>query len=831
MPFSDSSSFGETNTIGGKKPHKEMNNETCRPFCGLSNYGSSCWLNSVLQALVHSQMSCSVLESPNMCIDLTGKGTSNSEIAIQDIVKVWRYMKNSANFGTNVPDSILKSAFRSVVAAIPTFSHTEKQDAHEFNSHVIADMANILIDNSLEYHHTEECNVCKKKRIRETNVGQTIVLDIENVNNVSIQTLIDNVFINENQEKFCNTCLKETEHTIKDKNITKYPKSLIILLRRYKVDHIGPKRIVPRKLHNHIHINSELVLSNPEHNSEVNYSFKSAVCHHGDSTSAGHYNTVVKHKTDFIRCDDEKISEVDIDYTLSTAYLVIFDRTEPDLPMYVEPFLKCLSKAEGLKSVVKLAKSSVSLTGNSRKILEHLCIGTLHEYVMESIQQKMALDLVMNNISVASFLDKFIKVFIQQDDFLKKLFHDHFYIATKHITMCKKCGLFDSHDQDCLKIMVNQFTPDSVNRSLSVLQGNGRVFQMCGCMPEPEVFIVSLPSTIIVHVQEPQTLHLNDIVSLNISDQYKEVYPFGTRSYNLKSVFVQQQGQFYSLVKTVEGFQQNGTGDIMNDLSCFQSVFLFFNRNIVIFDHETEVRSMLKKIDEIPRAEMKIPKQLKTNIGNPKNKSLFGVRLTKNFFCSLTDPSGWLSSDNIDVYLSLIGRSIARTSSKKVYAVNSVWFCQKLLKNNDPQMLQWIFQKTESKEKWFDNEFVLIPVNENSLHWTLVIVEIKKQNIIYCNSLSNSRNASYICHQIWRYLRYEALLHNNLLLEKKEWSVMYYNTLPNFPKQTDGSSCGVYVCAVAKAIVGNMRLVNESNLGSFRKLMVSEILNSSISFS
>ena len=228
---------------------------------------------------------------------------------------------------------------------------------------------------------------------------------------------------------------------------------------------------------------------------------------------------------------------------------------------------------------------------------------------------------------------------------------------------------------------------------------------------------------------------------------------------------------------------------------------------------------------------MKIQKQLKTNIGNPKNKSLFGVRLTKNFFCSLTDPSGWLSSDNIDVYLSLIGRSIARTSSKKVYAVNSVWFCQKLLKNNDPQMLQWIFQKTESKEKWFDNEFVLIPVNENSLHWTLVIVEIKKQNIIYCNSLSNSRNASYICHQIWRYLRYEALLHNNLLLEKKEWSVMYYNTLPNFPKQTDGSSCGVYVCAVAKAIVGNMRLVNESNLGSFRKLMVSEILNSSTSLS
>lgn len=51
--------------------------------------------------------------------------------------------------------------------------------------------------------------------------------------------------------------------------------------------------------------------------------------------------------------------------------------------------------------------------------------------------------------------------------------------------------------------------------------------------------------------------------------------------------------------------------------------------------------------------------------------------------------------------------------------------------------------------------------------------------------------------------------------------------MPGFPKQTDGSSCGVYVCAVAKAIVCNQRLPEEPNLLSLRNWIAWEILKSS----
>lgn len=43
--------------------------------------------------------------------------------------------------------------------------------------------------------------------------------------------------------------------------------------------------------------------------------------------------------------------------------------------------------------------------------------------------------------------------------------------------------------------------------------------------------------------------------------------------------------------------------------------------------------------------------------------------------------------------------------------------------------------------------------------------------------------------------------------------------------QTDNNSCGVYVCAVARAIVSNSRLPNEPNLGSFRNIFAKEILD------
>ena len=821
LPVTDSVPPVKPNKFVKKSTNPETtDNLSCKEFCRLSNFGNSCWLNSVLQALAHSQMSTNVLDSKDLCIDLTGTEPSDSEIAVHDIIQVWKYMKDSVNFGTQVPDKILKSAFRSVVAAVPGFSLKHQQDAHEFNSHIIADMANNLIENTLEYHLTEECNECKKTKIRETNVGQSIVLDIENVDSVSLQTLINNFFTSETYTRTCNLCKKDTEHTMKGKTITKFPRTLIILIRRYQVHHIGTRNVVSKKLHNNIHVSPELTLSN-QNNFEVNYQFKSAVCHHGDSTSAGHYNSVVRHNSEYICCDDKNISVVDSDYTISTAYLVIYDRVKPGLPLYVEPFLTCWTETEGLRKILKVMSLN-PLCKDKKSLLEDLSSKGLTQPVADKIRQNMALDLVVNNVSVADFYKKFIKFLIQSDDFSETLFGDHFQVNTKHIRLCKKCGLVDIQTQTFLTVSVKEFSVGTLCESLSVLQGE-RVLRMCRCSSKPDVFLMSLPSTLVIHTEESRNLQFENIITLHIPDELKEAYPIGTRKYYLKAVFGLKDNQFFSYLKTDSGFQQIHTGKEITDLTGFQKVFLFYNRNIIIIDHEKEVKCMLHKPDVCVLPYIKAPKETKTDIRNQKESLIFGVRLNREFFSSLIDPLAWLSSDHINVYLSLL----ARDSSSKVHAINSVWYSQKLVKDSDPQRLQWVFHNTESKVKWFDFDFVLIPINENGSHWTIVVVQIKQKKIIYCNSLSIGRSASYTCHQIWRYLCYEALIHSGFLLEREEWSILYYNDMPGFPKQTDGSSCGVYVCAIAKAIVCNQRLPEEPNLLSLRNWIAWEILKSS----
>lgn len=84
-----------------------------------------------------------------------------------------------------------------------------------------------------------------------------------------------------------------------------------------------------------------------------------------------------------------------------------------------------------------------------------------------------------------------------------------------------------------------------------------------------------------------------------------------------------------------------------------------------------------------------------------------------------------------------------------------------------------------------------------------------------------------MCFQIWRYLCFEAIMHANLILSTSEWSIVHYSKERMFPTHTDFSSCGVYICAVAKSIIFNRSLPNEPNLRKFRFQMTTEICNQS----
>ena len=75
---------------------------------------------------------------------------------------------------------------------------------------------------------------------------------------------------------------------------------------------------------------------------------------------------------------------------------------------------------------------------------------------------------------------------------------------------------------------------------------------------------------------------------------------------------------------------------------------------------------------------------------------------------------------------------------------------------------------------------------------------------------------------------FEALVHSGKILDKSDWSFVFYSDDIHFPKQTDGNSCGIYLCSVAHAIILNYRLPDEPNLVRVREIFATEIIEGAL---
>ncbi len=90
---------------------------------------------------------------------------SKDDIAITDIIKIWRFMKNPAYQGRPVPRNMLQKAVDSVTLSTPTFRDGVKQDAHEFVNKILCNLSNSQLDNELKYYFKGEYLECKSLHI------------------------------------------------------------------------------------------------------------------------------------------------------------------------------------------------------------------------------------------------------------------------------------------------------------------------------------------------------------------------------------------------------------------------------------------------------------------------------------------------------------------------------------------------------------------------------------------------------------------------------------------------------------------------------------------
>ncbi|XP_062522379.1 sentrin-specific protease 2-like [Corticium candelabrum] len=91
----------------------------------------------------------------------------------------------------------------------------------------------------------------------------------------------------------------------------------------------------------------------------------------------------------------------------------------------------------------------------------------------------------------------------------------------------------------------------------------------------------------------------------------------------------------------------------------------------------------------------------------------------------------------------------------------------------------------------FEYNIVIFPIHL-SVHWTVVILDIVKKELLYLDSLSPDTQNEKVVLQIREFIKHEA----------KRWRVFFSDQIPcktghtlkDFPTQSNGWDCGVFVC-------------------------------------
>lgn len=788
-------------------------------FHKFKNLGQTCWLNSVLQAYYYTKICSIFLRKPDSVQEIDIE-PSSLQLAFDSITDIWRYMFK--HLGAYIPEHLLRNCLLKTCLAVNSFSQSHQQDAHEFISSVFSQLSE-SVNSKLELMHTHRCVICNNIITITTNEGHCFFVPLEeSVPNLSLQVLLDNHFsISDLIEQTCINCHMVTNHSVK-KSISCAPETLAIVLGRYKVSkgHL-------KKIHTPVLLSDSINFS---HFSEVDisYNLKSVVCHKGNSTQSGHYVTAVKSGDRFICCDDTSVNVIRKDNLLRIAYIAVYNRSAKPLPALFKGFLYSLKHADVFCRIIRdeQFKYIDPLKQEFIKGFSKSCLSTDLENLFEN-DLESGIEEFKGTVSL-SYMQQIYKLVtenlfgtgVEASDALSKEFFRICYINFQNCTTCCKVikNVYSSYAVPvcCLETSSTEIYSKSIEEEFLKVKLRDNNSTLCSC-DNSELFsmVLSLPQVLMFVMTGASN---NEIPhKLNFSTTLQYCYPVGSMDYSLKTVFFNFDSKFRVAVLVDEKFIDSDTKQnvefnrILNsDYICLLYVKTLTFEDFDILKEKSGDYYKLPPIDCVNRFS---PEKSVTV------KKLFGVKLSKEFYSSLINATTWLNSDHINLYLNCM----AAKSSKKVHVVDSGWFSKTFFLKENLYRLRWNITVLESKKGWFEKDFIVIPVNEKNSHWHLVIVDMRRKCLIYCSSFGTYDASKYILFQLWRYLCYEAAMHSNLILDESKWKIVFYSKQPRFPKQTDSSSCGVYVCAVSKSVIEHKSLPIESNLQNFRFQMAFEI--------
>ncbi|KAJ3210075.1 hypothetical protein HDU67_005674 [Dinochytrium kinnereticum] len=195
-----------------------------------------------------------------------------------------------------------------------------------------------------------------------------------------------------------------------------------------------------------------------------------------------------------------------------------------------------------------------------------------------------------------------------------------------------------------------------------------------------------------------------------------------------------------------------------------------------------------------------------------------GVPVRIGLLKGMVAPASWLDDEAINGYLSLLAKNHPEVKFMSTFFYPSL-LGPKLRKSYSYDAVSKWTRK--SPLGVFGYRRVMIPINQNNSHWSLIHIDMESQTIEYYDSLGAARFGAQAISHIKRYLRDEF---EDKVSKEKEKEVPDFDSwnpiLTSVPRQQDGGSCGVFVCYYCQCKAENRKVTfSQQDIYSFRRKM------------
>ena len=161
--------------------------------------------------------------------------------------------------------------------------------------------------------------------------------------------------------------------------------------------------------------------------------------------------------------------------------------------------------------------------------------------------------------------------------------------------------------------------------------------------------------------------------------------------------------------------------------------------------------------------------------------------VSRRSLCTLKD-GVWLNDEVIDGYIGLVSseRKIARTTQHFMPS----FFMTKLLPDEGSRINYQQVRTWTKNVNLFTCEQVYVPINENNVHWTGLIADMKERRIQYYDSLGGT-GRDYM-EAMLEYLGKEHMRLYGCSMDKTGWCLI--PSKRSLPRQSNTYDCGVFLC-------------------------------------